>query len=57
MDTAAVASKFQRTWHRAVPPNDPDLCQDLAAYQFFVESYAKAQRVANEHEMLDSQRD
>ena len=57
MDTAAVASELQRTWHR-------DDAQEWAQvythifpnYQLLIESYAKAQDVATHHEPLDSQR-
>lgn len=57
MDTAAVCSEVQRTWNR------PDAAQWAEAYsavfphyQLLIESYAKAQAVATEHEPLDSQR-
>jgi nicotinamidase-related amidase len=55
MDTAAVASELQRTWHR-------DDAQEWAQvytmifppYQLLIESYGKAQEVVTEHEVLDS---
>ena len=55
MDTAAVASELQRTWHR-------DDAQEWAQvytkifppYQLLIESYGKAQEVITEHEVLDS---
>ena len=57
MDTAAVASEIQRTWNR------PDAAQWAEAYslifphyRLLIESYAKAQQVVTEHEVLDSQR-
>jgi nicotinamidase-related amidase len=57
MDTAAVASELQKTWHRE------DALQWAAiytrifpAYQLLIESYNKAQNVANNNEVLDSQR-
>ena len=57
MDTAAVASELQRTWHR-------DDAQEWAQvytkifppYALLIESYAKAQEVEKNHEQLDSQR-
>ena len=57
MDMAAVASEIQRTWHR-------DDAEEWAKvytmifppYQLLIESYAKAQQVAAQHEPLDSAR-
>ena len=57
MDTAAVASELQRTWHR-------DDAQEWAQvytkifppYQLLIESYGKAQEVVTKHEVLDSTR-
>ncbi|AKM12175.1 hydrolase [Croceicoccus naphthovorans] len=57
MDTAAVASELQRTWHR-------DDAQEWAQlytlifppYQLLIESYAKAQEVVTNNEQLDSAR-
>ncbi|UCO99493.1 hydrolase [Metapseudomonas lalkuanensis] len=57
MDTAAVCSEVQRTWNR------PDAAEWAAAYshvfphyQLLIESYGKAQQVARDNEVLDSQR-
>ncbi|RWU19243.1 amidohydrolase [Pseudomonas alkylphenolica] len=57
MDTAAVCSEVQRTWNRE------DALQWAEAYshvfphyQLLIESYAKAQQVARDNEVLDSQR-
>ena len=55
MDTAAVASELQKTWH----------CDDaqawaeaytyiFPAYQLLIESYARAQEVVQNNEALDS---
>ena len=58
MDTAAVVSEIQKTWHR------PDAEQWAAAYaelfpnyQLLIESYQKAQEVVTNNETLDSQRE
>ncbi|MCY1521562.1 putative hydrolase YcaC [compost metagenome] len=57
MDTAAVCSEVQQTWNR------PDAAEWAAAYsqvfphyQLLIESYMKAQQVAKDNEVLDSQR-
>lgn len=57
MDTAAVCSEVQRSWNR------PDATQWAEAYsqvfphyQLLIESYMKAQQVAKDNEVLDSQR-
>ncbi len=57
MDTAAVASELQRTWHR------PDAAQwaevytkIFPPYALLIESYAKAQEVVAKNEKLDSER-
>lgn len=57
IDTAAVCSEVQKTWHRE------DALQWAEAYsavfppyQLLIESYAKAQDVARNGEALDSQR-
>lgn len=57
IDTAAVCSELQKTWSR------PDAQEWAAAYstifpdyQLLIESYMKAQQVANDHEKLDSER-
>jgi nicotinamidase-related amidase len=57
IDTAAVLSELQKTWNR-------DDAQQWAEaytlvfppYQLLIESYLKAQQVATDHELLDSQR-
>jgi len=57
MDTAAVASELQKTWHR-------DDALEWAAlytrifpeYQLLIESYAKAREVVGKGEQLDSAR-
>ncbi|KJK10012.1 MULTISPECIES: hydrolase [Pseudomonas] len=57
MDTAAVCSEVQRTWNR---PDAQQWAEAYSAvfphYQLLIESYLKAQQVANEHEQLDSAR-
>lgn len=57
VDTAAVASELQKTWHR------PDAQQwahiyelVFPPYQLLIESYAKAQDVLKNNEQLDSER-
>lgn len=57
IDTAAVCSEVQRTWNRE------DALQWAEAYsavfppyQLLIESYAKAQEVVRNNEVLDSQR-
>lgn len=57
MDTAAVCSEVQQTWNR------PDAAEWAAAYsqvfphyQLLIESHMKAQQVAKDNEVLDSQR-
>jgi nicotinamidase-related amidase len=57
IDTAAVCSEIQRTWHRE------DAAEWAAAYsnvfppyQLLIESYQKAQDVATNNEPLDSVR-
>ncbi len=57
IDTAAVCSEIQKTWHR-------EDAQKWAAaystvfppYQLLIESYVKAQTVVKQNEQLDSQR-
>ncbi len=57
MDTAAVCSEVQRSWNR---PDALEWARAYSAvfpnYQLLIESYSKAQDVANKHEPLDSQR-
>lgn len=57
MDTAAVASELQRTWHRDDAAEWAQVYTKIfPPYQLLIESYGKAQQVATEHEMLDSER-
>lgn len=57
MDTAAVASELQKTWHRDDAAEWAEVYTRIfPPYQLLIESYAKAQQVATEHETLDSQR-
>ena len=58
MDMAAVASELQKTWHREDAAQWAEVyTQIFPPYQLLIESYGKAQQVATDHEMLDSQRD
>lgn len=57
MDTAAVASEIQKTWHRDDAEEWAKVYTKIfPPYQLLIESYAKAQQVASDHEVLDSQR-
>lgn len=57
IDTAAVASEIQKTWHRDDAGEWAEIYTKIfPPYQSLIESYAKAQLVATEHEMLDSLR-
>ena len=57
MDTAAVASELQRTWHRDDAQEWAQIyTQIFPNYQLLIESYMKAQAVEKSHEQLDSQR-
>lgn len=57
MDMAAVASELQKTWHRDDAQQWAEVyTQIFPPYQLLIESYGKAQQVATDHEMLDSQR-
>lgn len=57
MDTAAVASELQRTWHREDAAQWAELYGAIfPSYQLLAESYAKAQEVEKNQELLDSQR-
>lgn len=57
MDTAAVASELQKTWHREDAQQWAEVYTNIfPLYQLLIESYQKAQDVANNHEQLDSQR-
>jgi nicotinamidase-related amidase len=57
MDTAAVASELQKSWHR---PDAKEWAEVYAKifppYALLIESYAKAQEVVAKHEQLDSER-
>lgn len=58
MDMAAVASELQKTWNRADAAQWAEVyTQIFPPYQLLIESYGKAQQVATDHEILDSQRD
>ena len=55
MDTAAVASELQRTWHRDDAQEWAQIYTKIfPPYQLLIESYGKAQEVITEHEVLDS---
>lgn len=57
MDTAAVASELQHTWHREDAAEWADVYTKIfPAYQLLIESYTKAQDVIKNNERLDSQR-
>ncbi|MBO9663051.1 hydrolase [Dokdonella sp.] len=57
IDTAAVASELQKTWNRADAAEWAQAyTQIFPNYQLLIESYSKAQEVAQNHEPLDSQR-
>ncbi|MDC8760553.1 isochorismatase family protein [Janthinobacterium fluminis] len=57
MDTAAVASEIQRTWHRDDALQWAEVyTQIFPEYALLIESYGKAQDVARNSEILDSQR-
>lgn len=57
MDTAAVASELQKTWHRDDAPQWAEVyTQIFPNYQLLIESHAKAQDVQKNGEALDSQR-
>ena len=57
MDTAAVASEIQKTWHRDDAAEwASTYAMIFPNYQLLIESYTKAQEVAKNNEMLDSQR-
>lgn len=57
VDTAAVCSELQKTWSR---PDAAEWAEAYSAvfppYQLLIESYAKAQEVVTNHEVLDSKR-
>jgi nicotinamidase-related amidase len=57
MDTAAVASELQRTWHRDDAQQWAEIYTKIfPPYALLIESYQKAQEVATNHEQLDSAR-
>jgi nicotinamidase-related amidase len=57
MDTAAVASEIQRTWHRDDAMQWAEIYTKIfPEYALLIESYGKAQDVAKNNEILDSQR-
>lgn len=57
IDTAAVASELQKTWHRENALDWAQLyTQIFPPYGLLIESYTKAQDVVTKHEVLDSQR-
>ena len=57
MDTAAVASELQRTWHREDAAQWAEIYTRIfPEYALLIESYGKAQDVAKNGETLDSQR-
>ncbi len=57
IDTAAVASELQRTWHRDDAQQWAEVYTKIfPEYQLLIESYLKAQAVEKNHEQLDSQR-
>lgn len=57
MDTAAVASELQRTWHRDdAQPWAEIYTLIFPPYRLLIESYAKARDVESRGEALDSQR-
>ena len=57
MDTAAVASEIQKTWHRDDAEKWAEIyTQVFPEYRLLIESYAKAREVEHDGEQLDSQR-
>jgi nicotinamidase-related amidase len=57
MDTAAVASELQRTWHRDDAQQWAEIYTHIFPnYQLLIESYMKAQEVQKNQEQLDSAR-
>jgi len=57
MDTAAVASELQKTWHREDALQWAEIyTQIFPNYRLLIESYMKAQDVEKTHEPLDSAR-
>lgn len=57
MDTGAVASELQKTWHREDAQQWAEIYTKIfPPYQLLIESYSKAQEVVKANEVLDSQR-
>lgn len=57
IDTAGVASEIQKTWHRDDAAAWAEIYTKIfPPYKLLIESYARAQQVANNHEKLDSER-
>jgi len=57
IDTAGVASELQQTWNREDAAEWAQVYTRIfPAYQLLIESYGKAQQVAQDHEKFDSQR-
>ena len=57
IDTAAVASELQKTWNREDAAEWAQAYTGIFPnYQLLIESYAKAQEVVQNHEVLDSER-
>jgi nicotinamidase-related amidase len=57
MDTAAVASELQKSWHRDDAQEWAEVYTRIfPPYQLLIESYLKAQQVQKDQEQLDSQR-
>lgn len=57
IDTAAVASELQKTWHRDDATQWAEIyTQIFPPYQLLIESYSKAQEAVKKNELPDSQR-
>ena len=57
MDTGAVASELQQTWHREDAQEWAKIYTKIfPPYQLLIESYMKAKQVEKDHEQLDSVR-
>jgi nicotinamidase-related amidase len=57
MDTAAVASELQKTWHREDALQWAEVYTRIfPEYQLLIDSYTKAMEVATKNEQLDSAR-
>lgn len=57
IDTAGVASEIQKTWKREDAAQWAEIYTKIfPAYQLLIESYNKAQDVAEKHEALDSRK-